>query len=208
MWPGIPAGPGGHLAAALAVRRGPPRHYELDGDTYEVRASWWPLLELLPGTGWRLPLVLDMTHPDDAAVLRRRLHDRGDPLRLDVVERIGGGLVESATGRPWWVAERLYSWTLAHFAELDGRLPVDLAALLEGNPARVCNVVHMALVEGADEKSRTQFDAELYRPPPTMTADEVPAWVAEDEGNSFMSAMGMMGGLKGAMPARPAEAGP
>lgn len=196
-WAGLPAGPGGPLAAARAVREGPPRAYEVDGATYELRPSWWPMLELIPAGAWRLPFLLDMTHPEDAVVLRARILDRGDPFGMAEVEAVAGALVEHATGRPWWVVERLYHWTLGHFAEIDGRTHHDLVDLVELNPARCCNVVHMALVEGCDDKTRTKFDEQLYMPPPKAREVKAPpAWMAEDEGSGFMAAMAQAGGMK------------
>lgn len=193
MWTGIPAGPGGALAAARAVRAGPPTCYELDGVVYELRESWWPALELLPTGRWHIPFVLDMTHPEDAGELRRRLSTRSGPDRLRSwdLEAVAEGLVEAATARPWWVAEKLYAFVLEHFGELDGRLRGDVVELIEYAPARLMNVVHMALVEGAEKKERTKFDQDLYRPParPAAVKRAPSKWQIEAEGADFMAAM-------------------
>lgn len=197
-WTGIPAGPGGPLAAARAVRQGPPTCYQLDGVVYELRPSWWPMLELLPRGGWHIPLVLDMTHPEDAGELRRRLTGRGNPDRLRSwdLEAIAEGLVEAATARPWWVAEKLCAFIVEHFGELDGRVSADLVDLIEYAPARCLNIVHMALVEGADTKERKKFDNELYRPPPKRAAAIKPStWQLAAEGADFMATMAAMGGM-------------
>jgi hypothetical protein len=194
-WAELPApGPGGPLAAARTLRSGPPRSYAIDGTTFELRPSWWPMVELLPTGSWHLHLLLDMTHAEDAGELRARLHDRGDAFGLADAHRIATALVERATARPWWVAERLYAWTVHHMNELDGVLlnetGLDIAAMLEYHPARALNVVHSRLVAGADEKARAEFDNSLYRPPITVSPSAAPLWVAEDEGASFMAAMG------------------
>lgn len=177
-----------------AAHAGPPRSYQLDGDVYELTGSWWPLLERLAYEHWQVNLLLDITH--DAGELFGRLMDPHDDLGLPDLRHVTETLVQAATGRPWWVAQRLLVTADAHWELLDGTCltaGVDLAALIDTAPARACNVIYAWLVEGADDKARDRLDHKLTLPPPELIRAPSPQaqeWMAEREGASFMAAMG------------------
>lgn len=190
------SGGGGDGLLARVARTGPPRRYVIDGEAYELTGSWWPLVDGLSGVvGWRLTLLLDLTHPDDGAALLERLTDPDDPLAPSDLDEVVDALVLQATGRPWWVAGRLLASAVAQWAELDGKLTgrgVDLAALIDRRPDRACNVVYAWLIEGADRKERDKFDAKLTRPPagelrrPSARTRE---WMEAEEAAAFAAAL-------------------
>ncbi|GAA2685439.1 hypothetical protein [Nonomuraea recticatena] len=171
---------------------GPPASFVIDDEIYELAGSWMVLLEWLPVQRWHMHVLYGLLHPLDAERLSDRLDDLGDPLSREEVRAMAERVVEQATGRKWWVAQRLYATLAASWGELDGRLSlrgVDLAALLQ-TPARMCNLVYGWLVDGADDKARRQLDMRLTRPPRGMSKREAAAaWSPEEAGRSFMAAM-------------------
>lgn len=174
-----------------AVSAGPPGCFVLDGERYELRGSWLPLLDHLPAPGWRIPLLFDLLHAEDADALDERLVDDDDPLTLTVLESIVSRLVEAATGRKPWVAEQLVTWAVAAWDEVDGVVTlrgVDLLGLVDTAPRRACNVLYALLLEGRDEKERAKLDSRLSMPPPGEDLAAVPLWDAEEEGAAFMAA--------------------
>lgn len=191
---------------------GPPRSFSLDGELYEVVAPWSSLLGVLPLVEWHMPFVTDMVHPGDVDRLLDRFDDDDDDLTLDDVRPALEALVEAATGRRWWVAQRLYA-TLAHdWADLDGALTlagVDLARLLS-EPARVCNLMYAQLTAGADAPKLAAFEAKLSRPPAGVDTRARPVLTPEQEGAAFLAAMATTTGgrLRASVARPPAEAGP
>lgn len=179
-----------------SAHTGPPRSYMLDGTVYELTGSWWPLIDCLAYQHWQVNLLLDITR--DASDVHGRLLDPGDDLGLPDVEHVAETLVQAATGRPWWVAQRLLVTADAHWELLDGTCltrGVDLAALVDTAPARACNVIYAWLLEGADGKERDKIDYTLTQPPPELVRDPSPQareWMAEQEGAAFLAAMGAM----------------
>jgi hypothetical protein len=180
--------------AVVARLDGPPRSFVLDGDVYELTRSWRPLLDHLGRDGWRLPLLLDLTHPEDAEVLRARLADRDDDLSVPDVERIAERLVLAATGQPYWVAGQLLLGAAADLMRIDGDLSqrgIDIVQLIDTAPARACNVIYAWMVEGADQKGRTKFNTRLFAPPRGAEPEAIAeTWSVEQEGALFMQAMG------------------
>jgi hypothetical protein len=179
-----------------AARAGPPRSFLLDGDLYAFSGSWSPLMDHLPNASWRLPLLLDVIEEPDAAVLRERLHDMDDPLNVAGLVPVAEKVVIAATGQPWWVAGKLLMWARDHWAELDGVMTMrglDMAALIDREPGRACNVVYAHLVDGATKKDRDQFEHSLRQPPVSADPESAAAmdeWFAADEGAAFTAAMG------------------
>lgn len=190
---------------------GPPRSFVLDGELYEVASPWASLLGVLPLVDWHTPFVLDMVHPGDVDRLFDRFDDDDDDLTLADVAPALERLVELATGRRWWVAQRLYATLARDWAELDGALTlagVDLGALLE-TPSRVCNALYGYLTAGADAPKRAAFDARLSRPPAGLDTRARPVVSAEQEGAAWLAAAaGTTGGrLRTTVPRQPAPAG-
>lgn len=170
---------------------GPPTVFELDGEVYEIVGSWAALLDVLPLADWQLELLYALVHEADLDALDGRLDDDDDPLTLDDVDRVAETLVEAATGRRWWVAQKLYGHIAVEWRDLEGRWALrglDLGAMLE-RPAYLCNVLHAFLVEGAAEQQRMMFDARLDRPPAEVDVVETPPVSDEEAGNAFMAAM-------------------
>lgn len=174
--------------AALA---GPPRSFTLDGEVYELAGAWRALLEHLPLEGWHLPLLYALLHEEDADALDDRLDDLDDPLTLTVVRDVAEGLVEQATGRRWWTAQRLYATAASSWDDLDGAVTLhggDLLALAAA-PARFCAAVYAWLTKNADSKAKAKVDAALERPPAGLDLARAPLWTAEEEGSAFMAAL-------------------
>lgn len=176
---------------------GPPRSFVIDGEAYEVVAPWSCLLEVLPPLDWHMPLMYAAVHPGDLDRLLDRFDDDDDDLELADVEPVVEALIEAATGRRWWVAQRLYATLAADWADLDGMLSlrgVDLAELLQA-PARVCSLVYAHLTAGAQPHQLAAFDAKLSRPPAGLDTRERPVVTPEQEGAAFMAAAaGVRGG--------------
>lgn len=170
---------------------GPPASFELDGEVYELDGSWRILLDVLPLDEWRLELLYELVHPEDLDALEARLDDDDDALTLDQVDRLVEQLVEAATGRRWWVAQKLYGHVAAEWRDLEGRWALrglDLVELLD-TPARLCNTLYAYLTEGASEESRRMFDARLDRPPASVDVRETPPVDDVEAGNAFMAAL-------------------
>ncbi|MFI6290000.1 hypothetical protein ACIBEJ_00355 [Nonomuraea sp. NPDC050790] len=176
----------------------------LDNEVYELSGSWTVLLEWLPVTRWQMHVLYGLLHPLDAERLSDRLDDGDDPLTREEVRAVAERVVAQATGRTWWVAQRLYATLAASWGELDGRMSlrgVELAALLP-NPARACNLVHAWLVDGADDSARRKLDMQLQRPPAGMSKRQaVAAWSPQEAGRAFMSAMRSQADAGGRAPA-------
>lgn len=171
---------------------GPPRRWELDGELYELRTDWRPLVEHLRIEEWRLPLLLDMTVPADADALRDRLWDREDDLSVTDLYGVAERLVLLATGHPWWVPQQLLCGAVDNFTRIDGDLSregVDLAELIRSDPARAVNVVYSWSTRGADEKELAKFDMKLFTPPAGAWTEEMEEELAEAEGNAWEQAM-------------------
>jgi hypothetical protein len=186
---------------------GPPATFVIDGEAFEIMGSWSCLLEVLPMLEWHMPLMYAAVHPGDVDRLLDRFDDDDDDLTLADVEPVVEAVVEAATGRRWWVAQRLYATLAADFAELDGRLSlrgVDLAELLQA-PARVCSLVYAHLTAGAAAHQLAAFDAKLSRPPAGLDTRERPVVTPEQEGQAFLTAAaGMRGGrLRSSSPSSP-----
>lgn len=176
-----------------AAVQGPPAQYVIDGLVYEVAGPWTLLATLLQTGDWELPLLLQLTHPDDREVLEDRIVGDSDPLGMDVVERVAWALVRAATGLDWWAAARLYGWAASHWVEFDGALMrdgVDWLAMLATAPGRAAGVVYARLVDGAGERERAEFDARVFLPPAGLATDSLPEWVEQEESDAFMSALG------------------
>jgi len=184
---------------------GPPQSFVLDAEVYELAGSWQVLLEWLPAERWHMHVLYGLLHPLDADRLSDRLDDSEDPLTREEVRAFAERLVQQATGRKWWVAQRLYATLAASWAELDGQLSlrgVELAALLPA-PARACNLVYAWLVDGADEQGRRRLDMQLTRPPAGMTKRQAAgAWSPQEQGRAFMDAYRAQGDAGGRSPAR------
>ncbi|GAA3172841.1 hypothetical protein [Nonomuraea salmonea] len=190
-------------AALRAALSGPPAAFLLDAERYELTGSWACLWEHMQAADpdWRMPLLWDLLHPEDADALEDRLADPGDELRLRDVYPVASRLVEQATGRAWWVAQRLIVAAVAGWPELDGALllrsGVDVAGLMERSPARACSVIYAWLIDGAQRKEVAKFDAKLKAPPLTADLDAEPLWTPHDEGDAFMAAMAAQRGRRG-----------
>lgn len=104
--------------------------------------------------------------------------------------------VEAASGRRWWVAERLIAtatneefWPTIHGSlVLRG---VDLERLSLG---AALNAIYVLMVENMKEDKRFSFDAQLEAPPASVVADEWDDAEAEDD---FMAALGEQAKLHG-----------
>jgi len=187
------------VEAWRAALDGPPTSFELDHEVYELTGSWACLLEHLPLVSWQTGVLYALLDPDDADALDDRLDDEDDPLILGDVQRVAERLVEQATGRKWWVAQKLYGALAVSWVDIDGALAlrgVDLTARL-AEPARVCNLVHAWLVQGADQQGRERFDAQLETPPPGIDLEASPLWTPEEEGSEFLAALSTSGGRIG-----------
>ncbi|MEU4406168.1 hypothetical protein AB0F88_16730 [Streptosporangium sp. NPDC023963] len=182
---------------------GPPASFVLDDEVYELSGAWQVLLEYLPAERWHMFVLYGLLHPLDAERLSDRLDDDDDPLTRQEVRAVVERLVQQATGRKWWVAQRLYATLAASWGELDGRLSlrgVELAAMLP-NPARVCNLVYGWLVDGADEQGRRRLDMQLTRPPAGMSRRQAAAaWSPQEQGRAFMDAYRSQGDAGGRSP--------
>lgn len=104
--------------------------------------------------------------------------------------------VEAASGRRWWVVERLVGtatndefWPALHGSLL--LRGVDLDRLSFG---AALNAMYVVMVENLKDDKRHQFDAQLDAPPPAALADEWDDSKAEDD---FMSALGEQAKLHG-----------
>lgn len=175
-----------------AAVHGPPTEYVIDGLTYEVTGPWTLLATLLPTGDWELPLLLQLTHPEDREALEDRIVGEATPLGMDIVEQVAWALVRAATGMDWWAAARLYGWAAQHWTEFDGALMrggVDWLQMLAAAPGRATGVVYARLVDGADEAGRVLFDAQLFMPPVGIDPGAVPTWVAQEESDAFTSAL-------------------
>lgn len=184
------------LQAWRVALTGPPASFVLDGELYEIAGCWSALLERLQVEGWHLDLLYDLLDEGDADRLDDRLDDPDDELTLRKVRRVVEALVEQATGRRWWIAQRLIVSIAAEWADLDGLLllrGVDLATLARTAPARMCNVMHALLVEGRDKRDREMFEFKLARPPKGLNVRETPVMSEQQQGSAFMAAMGGLG---------------
>lgn len=176
-----------------AALHGPPRSFALDGEHFPIVGSWSCLLDRLRFESWQQPMLYDLVDEPSADYLDDRLDDPGDPLTLRQMRRVAEALVEAATGRRWWIAQKLLASVADQWAELDGLLLLrgtDLAALAEDSPARVCNLMHALLVEGRDQRERALFEFKLKQPPIGVNVREIEIMSAEEQGAAFMSAMG------------------
>lgn len=176
-----------------AAIHGPPTEYVIDGLTYEVTGPWTLLATLLPTGDWELPLLLQLTHPEDREALEDRIVGDTEPLGMDVVEQVAQALVRAATGMDWWAAARLFGWAAVHWPEFDGAMMrdgVDWLAMLATSPGRAAGVVYARLVDGAGERERAAFDATVFLPPATVDSATVPESMVRDESDAFMAAFG------------------
>ncbi|MEU4228313.1 hypothetical protein AB0F17_28800 [Nonomuraea sp. NPDC026600] len=181
------------VEAWRAALHGPPRSFALDGEAFPVTGSWSCLLDRLRFEAWQRDVLYDLVDDASAGYLDDRLDDPGDSLTLRQMRRVAEGLVEAATGRRWWVAQKLIASVADQWADLDGALllrGVDLAALAAESPARVCNLMHGLLVEGRDTRERDVFDFKLRQPPPWVDVRQVEIMSAEEQGAAYMAAMG------------------
>lgn len=83
--------------------------------------------------------------------------------------------VAAATGRDWWVAVRLIGSVDSTSGELYGRLL--LAGIRETLPIGAwCSAVYALIMEGRDEKGRTQTMFDLMNPPAGVSPEEATAF--------------------------------
>lgn len=181
------------VEAWRAALQGPPRSFALDGEVFAITGQWSALLDRLRFEVWQQGLLYDLVDEGSADYLDDRLGDPRDMLTLRQMRRVAEGLVEAATGRRWWIAQKLIATVADQWADLDGVLllrGVDLAALAAEAPARVCNVMHALLVEGRDRREREVFEFKLRQPPAGVNVREIEVMSAEEQGTAFMAAMG------------------
>ncbi|MEV0822548.1 hypothetical protein [Nonomuraea rubra] len=188
------------LAPWRVALAGPPASFVLDDEAFVIAGEWSALLQHLTVVGWHLPLLYDLLDEPSADYLDDRLDDPDDPLTLRQLARVAEGLVEAATGRRWWVAQRLLASVADEWQELDGALllrGVDLTRLARAEPARLCNVMYALCVEHLPRKDREMFEFKLQRPPHGLDVREAPVMTEEQQGAAFMSAMHALQGGKG-----------
>lgn len=180
------------MDALRARLEGPPRRYRLDGEVMDLTGDWRPLVEHLLSEQWHLPLLLDLTHPEDAELLRGRIADPDDDLDVRDVRRISEGLVLAATGQRWWVVQRLVAYVAGRTADVDGDLlrdGVDVVELLERRPAAALHAVMSWLWRDADAKDRARLEADLFRAPLDLDDPEAEEEADERAGVAFLAAM-------------------
>jgi hypothetical protein len=159
---------------------------ELGDWEYEIPslpATDW--LEALLG-GWYGVVPGLLSAEDEISVLRDY---RTGAVSKEELLASARAAVEAASGRRWWVAERLIStatndefWPTIHGSlVLRG---VDLDRLSLGG---VLNAIYVVMVENMKEDKRHSFDAQLDAPPPQAVAAEWDDGAAEED---FMAALG------------------
>lgn len=170
----------------------------IDDEVFVVTGCWSALLDHLRYEQWQRPLLYDLLGEADADYLDDRLDDPGDTLTLRQLDRVAEGLVEAATGRRWWAAQRLVASVADEWQTLDGVLllrGVDLAALARTAPGRLCSVMYALIVEHMTPKDRELFDFKLGRPPKGVDVRETPVMSPDEQGAAFMAALaGLQGG--------------
>jgi hypothetical protein len=173
---------------------GPPAGFNLDGQVYPLNRRWGPLLRFLPAFEkplWPIAVVAAAVEPYAWPQLEVRMFDRGDGFDLRHLHAIAAGLVEAATGRPYYVAGRLLGWAINEWGAVDGELTlagVNLPVLFDTAPARAVSVLEHLVMRGADDKQRFELEAALTVPP-RITYAEAALWTADDEGSSFLAAI-------------------
>jgi hypothetical protein len=186
------------LAPGRVALAGPPATFMLDDEAFVIVGEWSALLQHLQLVDWHLPLLYDLLAEADADYLDDRLDDPDDPLTLRQLARVAEGLVEAATGRRWWVAQRLIASVADEWQQLDGALMmrgVDLVDLARSAPARLCNVMHALITEHMGKRDREQFEFKLARPPRGVDVRETPVMTEQQQGAAFMTALaGLQGG--------------
>ncbi|MBP2703535.1 hypothetical protein JOL79_06945 [Microbispora sp. RL4-1S] len=185
------------LAPWRAAVAGPPRAFELDGEHFVIVSDWSVLLDRLRFETWQLDLLHDLLDEAGADRIDDRLDDELDTLTLRECARVAEGLVEAATGRRWWVAQRLIASAADDWHELDGMLllrGVDLVELARAAPARLCNVMHRLIVEGLGKTDREMFEFRLRRPPRGVDVRRTQVMTDAEQGAAFMAAMGALQG--------------
>jgi hypothetical protein len=186
------------LAPWRVALDGPPASFVLDDEVFCVVGPWSSLLEHLQLVAWQMPLLYDLLDDASADYLDDRLDDPDDSLTLRELARVAEGLVEAATGRRWWVAQRLIASVVDEWQALDGLLllrGVDLVALARNAPSRLCSVMYALITEHMNARDRELFDFKISRPPRGVDVRKKPIMTAEEQGAAFTSAMaGLQGG--------------
>lgn len=180
------------MSAAAALR---PAAVEVElGDwTYEIPQ--------LPATDWLEALLNGWTgvvpgllHPEDEVSVLRDYY--ASKVSKDEVLAAARAAVEAASGRRWWVAERLIAtatngefWPTIHGSLVLRGVNLDRLSL-----GAVLNAIYVLMVENMKEDKRHSFDAQLDAPPPQAVAAEWDDDAAEDD---FMAALGEQAKLHG-----------
>lgn len=171
--------------AAVAVELG-----EWEYEVPLLYAADW-LEALINGWGGIVPGLL---HPEDQiSVLRDYATGR---ITKDELLASAKAVVEAASGRRWWQAERLVGtatndefWPALHGSLL--LRGVDLERVSFG---AALNALYVLMVENMKEDKRHQFDAQLDAPPPEAVRAEWDDAAAEED---FMVALGEQAKLHG-----------
>jgi hypothetical protein len=135
------------------------------------------VIEPHPASAWITAIVADpvtgvvpkmLRAADRLALIERML--TGDISDVDLIAARNEAL-SAATGRDWWVAVRLIGAMDSASGELYGRML--LAGIRADLPiAAWCSAAYALIMDGRDEKGRTQVIFDLINPPAGVSPQE------------------------------------
>lgn len=175
--------------------------FELDGRHFVVPEH--PVLTWMSATLEAHPdaVVPGLLAEPDARHLYDRLLDYEAPLDLAVCERVGLWVLEEASGRPWWEAQRALMWALDAWNVFDAWCRAEAQVDPLTLPLRsFCSLfVRFAMIATGEENEawRTSFEA-----PPLGSAESMesrPEWEDEAVEGDFADAFDSFAALSGGM---------
>lgn len=177
--------------------------FTIDEDTFTVPdlpARVWldALVHAQPGCWW-LIIPTQLTKPEQQRILQRLL-DPTDPFDLDDLEHAAIATAAAVCGVDFWAATRLAVAAYSNWLLFDGWSYTRGVDPLSQPIGRVLAAVYAWRRTMCEKQSDVaRLDAEIWTPPPALTAAgnprdvAPPAWSDEREGASFMAALSNLG---------------
>lgn len=183
-----------------------PVTFDVDGDEYTLPTlptrTWLHALVLEPPGNW-LTIVPPQLAGDGRHRLNERLADPGDVFDLDDLEHVAENVIADAVGIDFHPACRLAVSAWGNWLTFDGWCSASGFDPLAAPIGRLLAAVYAWRLSLCQKKEDlTKLDAEVWAPPPPLTAsgrprDAVPAgWSDEVEANAFEAAMAALGTKK------------
>jgi hypothetical protein len=158
---------------------------ELDGEVYTVPPRTAPEWLAALATDDPMGLFPGLLADDDdfAWVVDRLLTEPDFP---DKLTRVSRKLLGAATGRDWWVADRLVQIARVNWGVISGHLALNGGDISRMDIATFVNAVYAWCIRNAEQDKVDDFDAKLALPPAGVDDDE---FDDEGAGDDFMAMM-------------------